>query len=145
MLKTLVACLAVSLGLPVGSFADDVPQFLPRISFPTTASHEACQPPSATRATAVGAPDRARQTVEQLGVGKKIRLRTMTGEALCGRITSIGDGTFGLDSGQQQRAISFADVNAIERQGMNGWLKGGIIAGAVVGGLMAISSLLASR
>lgn len=136
MRKTLAGVLVVCLGLPISSLA-----------------HEASQAPPA-RATAAGAADATvRQTVAQLGVGKKIRLRTMSGKELRGRITSIGDSTFGLDttvsgpliSVGEQHAISYADVSAIERQGMNGWLKGGIIAGAIVGGLTAVGAVLGSR
>ncbi len=135
-MRTLTGVLVVCLTLPISSFAQEV-----------------SQAPTARAAVAGAANAAVRQTLAELGVGKKVRLRTMSGEKLRGRITSIGDSTFGLDttvagplfSAGEQRAISYAEVSAIERQGMNGWLKGGIIAGVLVGGLTTVAAVLGSR
>jgi hypothetical protein len=73
-------------------------------------------------------------------VGKRIRLRTITDEEVRGRITSIGDDTFTMDAGRQ-RVISYSEVSTLKRRGMNGWVKGGIVAGTVFGGLILMTGI----
>lgn len=133
MQRTLAGILAVWLGLPTSSSAG-------LSALPGGSTHSFMAPFTLLQTpAAAGQPDAGvRREVAQLGVGKKIRLRTVAGEELRGRITSIDDGTFGLDTGQQ-RVISYADVSALERQGMNGWLMAGIIGGAVFAGVALIA------
>jgi hypothetical protein len=78
----------------------------------------------------------ARDVVRKLGVGKKIRLRTVTDEEVRGRITSIGADAFTVDVGLP-RVISYADVSTIKRQGLPWVVKGPIIGGIVLGAMIA--------
>jgi hypothetical protein len=144
MRKTLAGLLTICLGLPTITFAQ-LSAATDASTHPVLASRDVMaftwsQAP--TSDTAAGSQDAAtiRDVVKKLGVGKKIRLRTVTDEEVRGRITTIGDDTFTMDAGQR-RVFSYADVSALKRQGMNGWLKGGIVAGAVFGGLMLMTGI----
>jgi hypothetical protein len=144
MRKTLAGVLMICLGMPTGIFAQHSAG-TDALTQPVAVSSEvvAFTPlQAATNNTAAGS-QRAtvvRDDVRKLGLGKKVRLRTVKDEEVRGRITSIADDTFTVDGGQP-RVIAYADVSTLKRQGMAGWKKGLIIGGIAFGALMLIGAL----
>jgi hypothetical protein len=141
--KTLSGLLMVCLCLPTTTFAQ-LPVARGGAMNPVLTSGDSGALASLQAATSdvagLQSAARVHDLVEKIGVGKKVRLLTVAGEDVRGRIGSIGDDSFTVDSGQR-RVISYADVSAMKRQGMNGWLKAGIIAGAAFGGLMLATGI----